>query len=441
MPKLRALALVSACLLASLADLSGSPAAARSDAACTTTLWTSGVGGYSTYRIPAVVNTGGTLVAFAEARRNGGADNGDVQVVERRSADGGCTWTPSRVVADDRNNTVDNPVPLVAADGSLVLVTDWQLGSVTQSQIQAGKVSAANGRRIFVQISRDRGVTWTARREITKSVKRSNWLWYATGPGHGLTIHHGAAAGRLVVATDHSTPGGGQGVHTLISDNGGATWRIGAVDDHTDGAIAPDETTVAELPDGRLYFSSRNQISSSSQAARTKAARAQAARTQTARSQAARHQAGPRPSGHGRASRKRSSRTGSATSAVHRTYTFSLSSGSTFSAPFRPAPALVTPIVEGSLLQDPGLPSGVSCAPLLFSGPESPSIRQHLTVRRSDDGGRTWRDIAELTGPTVPAAYSDMVKVDRSRLGVLYETGSRGPYERIDWRTFTLGCP
>jgi sialidase-1 len=390
MPKLRALALASACLLAALAALGAAPAAAARATACTTTLWTSGAGGYNTYRIPAIVNDGGTLVAFAEGRRNSSADNGDIEVVERRSTDGGCTWTPQQVAADAWTDTIGNEVPLVTADGTLVLVTDWQRGTVTQSQIQAGTVSAADGRRIFVQTSADQGATWTARREITGSVKRAAWLWYATGPGHGVTIQHGVALGRLVVSADHTELGSLRGAHTLISDDDGATWRIGAVDDHADGVITPDETTAAERLDGAMYFSSRNQ---------------------------------------------------SGSDPAHRAYTFSLSSGSTFSAPFRPAPALVTPIVEGSLLQDPGYPAGVTCAPLLYSGPEDPSVRQHLTLRRSDDGGVSWRDIAEITGPTVPAAYSDMVKVDRSQLGVLYETGSRGPYERIDWTALTLGCP
>jgi sialidase-1 len=92
--------------------------------------------------------------------------------------------------------------------------------------------------------------------------------------------------------------------------------------------------------------------------------------------------------------------------------------------------------VEGSVLQDTGLP----CAPLLYSGPEDPAARRRLTVRRSHDGGRTWATLAEVTGPAEPAAYSDIVEPSRATLGVLYETGVRGAYERIDFRTVPLGC-
>lgn len=364
-------------------------AAPRAAADCTATLWAAGTGGYASYRIPAIVQVDGTLVAFAEGRRSNSSDSGDIEVVSRRSTDGGCSWTPTQVVADAWHDTVDNAVPIATDSGALVLITNWQRGTVTQAEIVAGQVPPVDGRRIFVQRSTDAGATWTARREITSSVKRADWLWYATGPGHGTVIENGTAVGRLVLAADHSELGPLRGVHTLLSDDDGQSWRIGASDDHTDGVINPDETTLAELPDGRLYLSARNQDGT-----------------------------GP-----------------------NRAYTYSLSSGSTFSAPFRPAPAITTPVVEGSLLQDPGLPAGVSCAPLLYSGPEDPAVRRHLTVRRSDDGGQSWRTITEVTGQDDPAAYSDLVKVDRTHLGVVYENGNAGPYERITFRSYILGCP
>lgn len=385
--RLRTAAVAVLCLPVALAALAaGAPAQAA--AACATTLWTAGSGGYNTYRIPAVVAVGGTLVAFAEARRNSPSDSGDIAVVERRSADGGCTWSAQRVVADDGQATVGNPVPLVTDAGALVLVTNRQAGKVTQAQIQSGAAGAQDGRRVFVQTSRDAGATWTARREITASVKRSAWRWYATGPGHGLTLRRGPDAGRLVVAADHTTAGP-RGVHLLISDDDGLTWRIGASDDHSDGVVKPDETSAAELPDGRIYLSAREQ---------------------------------------------------GGTAPGNRAYTYSPDSGESFAGPFRALPAFPTPTVEGSVLQDPAYLTGAACAPLLYSGPQDPAARKHMTVRRSDDAGLTWHTIAELNGPTAPAAYSDLVMTARTTVGVLYETGGTTPYQRIDFRKVRTGC-
>lgn len=71
---------------------------------CTLSIpYRSGSGGYASYRIPAVVRTrAGALLAFAEGRVGGREDSGDIDVVVRRSRDGGCTWGPLKVVVAGR---------------------------------------------------------------------------------------------------------------------------------------------------------------------------------------------------------------------------------------------------------------------------------------------------------------------------------------------------
>jgi sialidase-1 len=386
--RLRTVALAAAGLLAAAAViLAPAPAHATT---CTTTLWQAGIGGYASYRIPAVVADGSVVVAFAEGRRDSAADNGSIAVVERRSVDGGCTWSGQQRVAADGGQTVGNPVPLVAADGTLVLVTTWQGGAYAQTQIVAGTVPAPWGRRVYVQTSADQGATWTARREITSSVEDPAWLWYATGPGHGLTLTAGAHPGRLVAAADHwGLNGVEHGVVLTYSDDDGATWQMGA-DDTQSGALHPDEASAAQLPDGRIYISARDQ---------------------------------------------------GGTGAASRDDTYSADAGLSYTAPFQAQPQIITSEVEGSVLQDPGLPAGVSCHPLLYSGPQDPTARQHLTIRRSDDDGATWRTVTTITAATVPAGYSDITKTSRTTLGVLYETGTSNYAERIDFKNVAVVCP
>ena len=62
-------------------------------------LFISGKDGYHTYRIPALITTAeGSLLAFCEGRRNSRSDHGDIDIMLKRSTDGGETWSDQQVV-------------------------------------------------------------------------------------------------------------------------------------------------------------------------------------------------------------------------------------------------------------------------------------------------------------------------------------------------------
>ncbi|AQW50339.1 exo-alpha-sialidase [Streptomyces violaceusniger] len=348
-----------------------------------------GTEGYASYRIPAVVLThAGTLLAFAEGRADSSADYGRIDLVLKRSADGGRTWGALRLVARNGDGTAGNPAPVVLDGGPhhgrVLLVHIRSAASATEDRIRRGEVSAADGRRVWLTYSDDDGASWSEAREITASTKRPEWRWYATTPGHALQLRYGAHAGRIVVAANHSLPptvpgddgteGRYNGGHDLLSDDDGATWRIGYVDDNPDGYVNVNETTAAQLPDGRVYFNTRTDATAP----------------------------GTRADAH------------------------SGDGGATLDLPFRPQAGLVAPVVEGSVLHL-GEPDA-----LLFSGPADPAYRALMTVRTSFDGGVTWR-----TGHTVnglPAAYSDLVRLDDATVGLLYETGDFSAYSTITFR-------
>ena len=93
-------------------------------------VYVSGTGGYDTYRIPSVVATPrGTLLAFCEGRRNSASDTGDIDLLLRRSDDGGRTWSEPQVVWDDGENTCGNPCAVVDRDtGTVWLLLTWNSG-------------------------------------------------------------------------------------------------------------------------------------------------------------------------------------------------------------------------------------------------------------------------------------------------------------------------
>lgn len=389
------IAALTAALLSAPAALLAAPAPAYAAAATVVscpgphTVFTAGDDGYHTYRIPALIKAAdGTLIALAEGRRAGAADTGDIEVVERRSDDGGCTWGPLIRVADDWHETVGNPVVTMdAATGRLVLITSWQPGLATEAEITAGTDPTAV-RRVYVQTSDDQGATWTPRAEITSQVKDPSWTWWSTG-GHGVTLTRNADhPGRLVVPINYGDSSGMSGAGIIYSDDHGGSWHIGATDDHIDGVLAPNENSLAELNDGRIYLNARDN-------------------------------GGSDP--------------------ATRVFTYSLHGGGFFSAPFRPRPDLIAPEIRGALLQDPGLPTGVSCAPLIFTAPDDPTARQHLALRRSGNGGWNWTTTTVIA-PGL-AGYTDLTKIDRTRLGVLYETGETTYRDRIEFQQITLTCP
>ena len=75
-------------------------------------LFRSGDGGYAMYHIPGIAVTArGTVLAWAEARRTRG-DWAAIDILLRRSTDGGRTWSDAHKVADVPGPKEKNPVAL-----------------------------------------------------------------------------------------------------------------------------------------------------------------------------------------------------------------------------------------------------------------------------------------------------------------------------------------
>jgi sialidase-1 len=339
-------------------------------------------GGYACYRIPAIVHaTNGMVLAFAEGRVADCGDDGDIDLVLRRSSDGGKTWGPLQVVSEGNGNTHGNPVPIV----------DQKTGRIVLVSTHNGPNPCPNGcdRDPYVQTSDDNGATWTAARELTEG-KLPSWnFWYATGPMHGIQLQHGEHAGRLIVGASFETYDGvGKhvyGTHLLYSDDAGQTWHIGATTSRDDGKVIAQEVTVVELTNGKIYALARER----------------------------------------------------GTDPGSRAYAISSDGGDTFDSRFKTLPNLEMPDVQASTLRFSARDEGAKQNRILLSSPAHPAAREVMTVRSSYDEARTWGTWQQgkvfWWGPT---AYSDMVRLDGDEAGLLYEAGVATPYETIRYARF-----
>jgi sialidase-1 len=241
-------------LVAGLATTSLQPPSIWSQQAdCDSTPFVAGQDGYACYRCPTLaVALDGTLLAFCEGRVNSHKDEDDIDVVLKRSSDGGRTWGPLQVLADDNRNPCKNACPVVLPSGRILLVWLWNQWIPSEKD--------RTTRKVFVLQSDDAGANWADPREITESVYQPHWRWYGTGPCHGIVKQLEPHRGRIVVAARHSATGQPMAAHFIYSDDGGQQWSIGGTVPHPKSS----EATVVERSDGALMINCRNQEDSQS---------------------------------------------------------------------------------------------------------------------------------------------------------------------------------
>lgn len=328
-----------------------------------TDVFTAGQEGYHTYRIPALVVTKqGTLLAICEGRKTGRGDHGDLDLVQKRSTDGGQTWGPLELIHEEGGAakvTIGNPCPVVDQSTGVIWLP----------------LNRDND-RVLITSSSDDGKTWAKPRDITADVKAKDWTWYATGPGNGIQLTQGKHAGRLVIPCDHRVGGTKEDKdgwdkagrsHVIYSDDHGQSWKLGGSTDY-----AMNECAVIELPDGTLMLNSRSY--------RGKACRG---------------------------------------------VSLSKDGGATWE-PTTDDPVLVESVCQASLIR--------YCQSLIvFCNPAVPKGRNHLTVRLSNDQGKTWphsRVVCEGS-----AAYSSLAVLPGGEIGLLYE---RNDYKQLTFARFPL---
>jgi sialidase-1 len=322
-------------------------------------------GEYASMRIPALVLTKkGTLLAFAEGRIGTASDWSEMDLLMKRSEDGGRTWGPAVVVAARKKGPTSNPTPIVDSDGTIHLLYQRDYANA------------------YYTNSKDDGKTWSEHVDITYAFEafkpEYDWKVLAPGPGHSIQLKNG----RLLVPVWLSDPDrlvphrshGPSCVATIYSDDLGKTWKRGDIVANNSPEIkSPNESMVAQLEDGRVMISMR-----SPSAVRLKAV------------------------------------------------SYSPDGAGNWTKPVFDD-ELFEPVCMSSIIKVPqGSKNGKTM--LLFSNPDSRHIpknpRKNLTVKLSYDGGENW-PVQKVINQG-PSGYSDLAVGPDGTVYCLYETNTVG---------------
>lgn len=240
----------------------------------TVPVFTSGTEGHKSYRIPAIINLpSGELLAFAEGRVNNAGDFGDINIVLKRSSDKGKTWSALQTIVDAATLQAGNPAPVVDITDPLYpqgrVFLFYNTGNNHEGEVRKGK----GLREVWYKTSTDGGITWSEAVNITTQVHRpkqlstnsaynfsEDWRSYANTPGHAMQFQKGKYKGRIFIAANHSAgepekQAMDYDAHGFYTDDHGKTFQLGT----SLNIPGSNESTAAELSNGKLMMNSRNQ--------------------------------------------------------------------------------------------------------------------------------------------------------------------------------------
>jgi sialidase-1 len=340
-------------------------------------LWTAYTGWPTCYRQPLLVKTPTALLAIVEGRPGISWCSGtdwpaapDFPILARSSTDAGETW------GSTANITRGNLDFLVAvydpASASVILL------------VQQGDTG------VIMTRSSDDGATWTPAAPITIDAPAGVFASLIPGVGHGLVISPqycldascGVTAGRIVVPfvatrvgpVSNDTACGTCATALVLSDDGGATWRVGAVSGQNgarEAALVQFDSGDYGVMKGVIYANERN--------------------------------------------------LGNATGS--RLHAVSVDGGETFAEYGSDAdlPDVVTGNWTGVVAGLARFDRRPAESSYFFTAPAAVGARANLSAWVSADRGASWT--ARGTIWSGPAAYSDAIQLNSTHVAVVYEAG------------------
>ena len=290
-----------------------------------------------------------------------------------RSTDGGQTWEPVRVIMDmgeygglpqEQNGRSDPGIVVDQNTGEIFCAAVWMHGKPGKHQwredgSEPGYEIGKSAQLLMVR-STDDGITWSKPENMTRDLKKADWILLAPAPQAGITLRDGT----LVMLGEGRDEKDRMFSTLIVSRDHGATWTVGST-----SASGNGECQAVELDDGSILLNAR-----------------------------------------------------SARPAKFRSVWVTEGLGRTWRLHETHRKALIEPNCNGSLLRfdygDAGKPKHV----LLFSNPHSQTGRVRQTVQASFNDGRTWsKDFRLLLDEGRGNGYPSMTRIDASHVGIVYE--------------------
>lgn len=336
-----------------------------------TVILKNGDGGSKYYRIPAIVraNDGSLITATDKRWYNLGDLPAKIDVVIKRSTDGGKTWGEALTIAGLNTDQ---------GYGDASLVVDKKTGTVfCFFNGEAGFFSstAEKPQRHFYCKSTDNGVTWTEKVDFTHFIysplctkcpeERKTWkgMFLTSGAAHQLRD------GRIMIAgVVQKTSGGPLFNYAIWSDDLCETWTVAEQTAYQGG----DEAKVVEINNGDVIMSIR----------------------------------------HG----------------GHRMFAYSHDRGNTWDKAIE-MKEIRDPACDGDFIRYTSIIDGYDKNRLIHTIPYSNS-RQNVSILLSYDEGKTWpvSKVIHAQG----SAYSAAAFTDDGTIHVYYERGTNDGFDMVD---------
>ena len=353
-----------------------------------------------TYRIPFMATSRkGTLIAGYDVRRESSRDlQGNIDIGINRSFDGGNTWQPLQITMDkgewgglpEKYNGISDACILVDQNSDDIYIAGlwmygvidgngkWRRGLTGDSTVWNHQWRTRGSQpgfglketsQFLITKSSDDGATWSELINLTEMCKKKEWWLWAPAPGNGIIMDDGT----LVMPTQGRDKDGKPFSNITWSKDNGKTWTTS--DAAAETPKGTTECAVVQLSDGSLMLNMRDNRNRSDES-------------------------------------ENNGRTIAVTSDLGQTWTEHPTSRN----------ALIEPTCMASLYKHNYTENGEAKSILLFSNPNSKSMRDHMTIKVSFDDGKTWpKEHWILLDKGKGRGYSSLTSVDEQHVGILYE--------------------